>query len=1033
MSQAQEFTFPVAKRQRLEKGTGDSQRKPLRASRLFSPYRVCCWSSPFRIQANKSKTVGLVSPTPVPFTSVPLGKTTFQITTSVGRQLQTYDLRKGLNLVFLSRPQTPHTITATCAYKDRVFVAWGGGHSHQSRGIWIFKRGKLVEEIQVPDRSQETRQLLVVGVWLIGCGTKTIEIWKYRNSFYEHYTSLAPSGSGVQPGDHILTGLMSTMPTHLNKILVTRLDGIMEIWNMNTGKCVHAISPPKASCGTVTALQPTPALSCVAIAYANGSLIIHDIECDRTVLSFRQSPFAITSITFRTDGHGAGEDGREDGVMATASVDTGEITLWDLNGGGRVAGTLRAAHQPTAQTGSGITKIEFLPDQAILVSTGLDNALRTWIFDQTPYSPIPRILHGRSGHAGPVTTLDFLPASSDGSDAASKWILSASQARDLWGFSLRRDGQSSELSQGNVKHKAKKRGHLHDTSSSFENLKAPPITMIACTLNRDGGMGASSGPIWQNTKRVNAEESGMTGWESVVTAHENENVARTWFWGRKRAGRWTLKTGDNSLVSSIAMTACGTFAIIGSTGGSIDMYNLQSGIHRQQFPPKLNPAQAKQLRLRQLQTDKGTASQGHHGSISGISVDALNQSMVSCSLDGSIRFWDFATGLETHKIALDSGSPTALRYNATSGLVSIACDDLCIRILDIETKKIVRELWGCVGQIYDHCFSHDGRLIVSCAMDSVIRVFDLATGHLIDAFKTATCTSLSFSSTGEYLATAHVGSIGVNIWNNTTLFRHVPSRQIDEDFGILDLTDTAIFDDTNMLALDDGIADPQQPEVETTNEIEQLNNDLLTLSLVPRSRWQTLLHLDDIRARNKPIEPPKEPEKAPFFLSSALSTAAQQKPAAAAAVNTNGAVTLAERSRISKLQNSATASGSQFSILVTNFRTNLDPDASHLISHLSSLSPSQMDLEIRTMTVAEMLPFVQALTARLLLKRDFELVNSYMACFLRMHGDVVQESEGGELKMAMRRWDQVMRKEEERLGELVGYCKGVIDFLRSSR
>ena len=882
----------------------------------------------------------------------------------------------------------------------------------------------------MPDGSQEIRQLHVMGAWLVGCGTKTIEVWKSKNSFYEHYTTLAPFGSGVQWGRQILSGLSCTMPTYLNKILVARLDGITEIWNISTGKCLYGIPPPKASCGAVTALQPTPALSVVAIAYADGSLIIHDIEYDETILSFHQSHFPITSVSFRTDGLGAGEDGLEDGVMATASLDSGDVTLWDLKGGGRVAGKLRAAHATAAKRGSGITKVEFLPSQAVLVSTGLDNALRTWIFDHTPFSAIPRILHARSGHAASVTTLEFLPNSSDDSDAAGKWLLSASQARDLWGFSLRRDGQSSELSHGNVKHKAKKMGQLYDTSLSVEDLKAPPIKMIACTLNRDGGMGASGGPIWQNTKISNAIESNMTGWESIVTAHENDNAARTWFWGRRRAGRWKLKTGDGQPVSSIAMTACGTFAIVGSTGGAVDMYNLQSGIHRQKFPPKLNPAQAKQLKLRQPQPKKEIVNGGHHGTVSGLTVDALNQSLVSCSLDGSIRFWDFATGLETHKLSVDSYAPTALQYNATSGLISVACDDLCIRILDIETKKIVRELWGCVGQIYDHCLSHDGRWIVSCAKDSVIRVFDLSTGHLIDAFKTATCTSLSFSSTGEYLATADAGSSGINIWNNTTLFRHVSSRQIDEDTGMIDLTDSSIFNDTNMLAIGDAIPDDQQPQIGEAEGIEQLSDHLLTLSLVPKSRWQTLLHLDDIRARNKPIEPPKAPEKAPFFLSSALIPASQQKSTVA---NTNADVTSAERSRISRLEQSAEAGASYFSNLLARFAASLDPDASQLLAHMSSLAPSQMDLEIRTLTMSEMVPFVEALTVRLQQKRDFELVNSFMACFLRMHGDVVQEVGDGELTAAMRKWDQAMRREEERLGQLVGYCKGVIDFLRSSR
>lgn len=46
----------------------------------------------------------------------------------------------------------------------------------------------------------------------------------------------------------------------------------------------------------------------------------------------------------------------------------------------------------------------------------------------------------------------------------------------------------------------------------------------------------------------------------------------------------------------------------------------------------------------------------------------------------------------------------------------------------------------------------------------------------------------------------------------------------------------------------------------------QLEGDLVTLTLLPRSRWQTLLNLEVIQQRNKPKEPPKAPEKAPFFL-----------------------------------------------------------------------------------------------------------------------------------------------------------------------
>lgn len=51
-----------------------------------------------------------------------------------------------------------------------------------------------------------------------------------------------------------------------------------------------------------------------------------------------------------------------------------------------------------------------------------------------------------------------------------------------------------------------------------------------------------------------------------------------------------------------------------------------------------------------------------------------------------------------------------------------------------------------------------------------------------------------------------------------------------------------------------------------SNQDEQLAGDLATLSLLPRSKWQTLINLETINARNKPKQPPKAPEKAPFFL-----------------------------------------------------------------------------------------------------------------------------------------------------------------------
>lgn len=447
-----------------------------------------------------------------------------------------------------------------------MLAGWGGHGAHREIGVWIFQRGKQSGELEIPTALNESiKELIVFGSWIVGRCSTRIEIWK--SATYEHYTTIIPNASQGPAAGSTLSGGVCNMPTFLNKILVGKEDGSVDIWNISTGKLVYTIFPPHLISGAVTALQPTPALSLVAVARADGSITIQDIRTDRAVMKLNaRSAHAnnITSMSFRTDGHGAGEDGQKSGIMATAGTDDGDVTFWDLNRGGRVVGVLHGAHDPPSSTHSGvsggISKIEFLHGQDVIVTSGMDNALKSWIFDANSLSAVPRILHSRSGHAAPVTRLSFMPTNSEDADATGKWILSASRDQSLWGWSVRKDGQSSELSQGPVRKKAKKLGLLGrnfdlDSSISLEDLKAPEITCFACSLNRDGGMGAapSAGGIWANvaTKKgtTDISDNGLTGWESIVTGHRGDKYARTWFWGRKRAGRWAFETADDAEVT----------------------------------------------------------------------------------------------------------------------------------------------------------------------------------------------------------------------------------------------------------------------------------------------------------------------------------------------------------------------------------------------------------------------------------------------------------------------------------------------------
>lgn len=195
---------------------------------------------------------------------------------------------------------------------------------------------------------------------------------------------------------------------------------------------------------------------------------------------------------------------------------------------------------------------------------------------------------------------------------------------------------------------------------------------------------------------------------------------------------------------------------------------------------------------------------------------------------------------------------TGLRYSSSSDLIAFSCDDLSIRVIDMETKKLVRELWGCVGQVNDFCISNDGRWIIAASMDSVIRVWDLPTGHLIDAFKLRnTCTSLAFSSTGEFLATAHADGVGISLWNNQSLFMHIPTQQIEED-SIAEISAPTASGEGGVAAIEAAFTenDNDQKTDGPVISAEQLDTNMMTLSITPKNKWQTLLHLDLIKVRS---------------------------------------------------------------------------------------------------------------------------------------------------------------------------------------
>jgi U3 small nucleolar RNA-associated protein 21 len=115
--------------------------------------------------------------------------------------------------------------------------------------------------------------------------------------------------------------------------------------------------------------------------------------------------------------------------LLAAAGDGGAITIWHL-GERKLQTVIHGAHA------SAVTHLHFFAGEPILMSSGADNSIKHFIFDNADGSA--RELRSRSGHTAPPTCLAFY---------GSNVLLSAAQDQAVRVFSVVQDQQSRELSQ----------------------------------------------------------------------------------------------------------------------------------------------------------------------------------------------------------------------------------------------------------------------------------------------------------------------------------------------------------------------------------------------------------------------------------------------------------------------------------------------------------------------------------------------------------------------------------------------------------
>ena len=205
-----------------------------------------------------------------------------------------------------------------------------------------------------------------------------------------------------------------------------------------------------------------------------------------------------------------------------------------------------------------------------------------WVFDEP--EGLPRLLRSRSGHTSPPSRLRFF---SPGGLA----ILSASRDGTFRLFSLVRSS-SVELTQGHTLNKSRKKG------VSVESMRLPAISDFSVEVAR------------------------ADDWDSIASVHASLPWVQTWNLFRRSIGQHRIKSPHESptVPTCVCSSSCGNFIAVGDDSGHVELFNIQSGLHRGCF-----------------EREEGTGA--HNGTVRGVAINSTCSVVYSLGADGVLRFW----------------------------------------------------------------------------------------------------------------------------------------------------------------------------------------------------------------------------------------------------------------------------------------------------------------------------------------------------------------------------------------------------------
>jgi WD40 repeat protein len=160
-----------------------------------------------------------------------------------------------------------------------------------------------------------------------------------------------------------------------------------------------------------------------------------------------------------------------------------------------------------------------------------------------------------------------------------------------------------------------------------------------------------------------------------------------------------------------------------------------------------------------------------------ISPDGQRFASGGSSYRPAVNLWDTASGQTLHTFELNAGSVTALDFSPSGNELLVAWEDGYLRIHDVDTGELLREIVTPAGYLNDAKYSPDGGtiLIGEGWPYYTARLYDADSGATLRVFAGHrwSVDAVAFDPTGTQILT---GSDAVRLWDITDVAARLRTR-----------------------------------------------------------------------------------------------------------------------------------------------------------------------------------------------------------------------------------------------------------------